>query len=185
MNYPQIIGITGKKFNGKDTLGEIFIKNEYQKFAFADPLKRACKEIFHLNDDQLYGDKKEDVDSYWNITPRKIYQYVGTELFRDKIGELIPEVGKDIWIKSIEKQILDVLYKNPSTKIVITDIRFKNELDAVKHLGGIIIRIHRSSLKSIDVHKSEADIDTFIVDYDISNDSTIEDLNLKVTNMFK
>ena len=65
----SIIGITGKKFNGKDT-GAIYLINNYgyERLAFADALKEACKCIFGFTNEQLYGNKKEDIDEYWYNT---------------------------------------------------------------------------------------------------------------------
>jgi dephospho-CoA kinase len=50
----NIIGITGKKFSGKDTLGDYFVNNHgYIRLAFADALKNACAEIFGFDFEQL------------------------------------------------------------------------------------------------------------------------------------
>ena len=63
-NMPRIIGVTGKKFNGKDTLGNYLSKYNYKRMAFADPLKEVIKNVFNFNDAQLYGEDKERIDEY-------------------------------------------------------------------------------------------------------------------------
>lgn len=182
MSFTNIIGVTGRKFNGKDTVGKILSdKYGYVRVAFADPLKEACRSIFHFTDEQLYGKDKEVVDEYWKITPRHVLQFVGTELFREQMSTLIPWVEKDIWKKSIEKQIHDIRDKNKHACIVVTDVRFQNEVDAVRKMGGIVMRVNRPSLKNdLDAHSSELEIDKLDVDIDIFNDSTVDDLRDKV-----
>jgi dephospho-CoA kinase len=181
MNH-SIIGIAGKKFNGKDTTASYLINNhKYEKIAFADALKEACKCIFGFTDEQLYGNKKEDIDEYWNIEPRKIFQYVGTDLFRNQLKEIMPFIDHNIWVHVVKKKILDRLKIDPECKIVITDVRFENEVDMVKELGGCIIRVSRDSVNiKNDIHESEQQIDKLIVDYNISNNGTIEELYEKI-----
>ena len=63
----MIIGLCGKKRVGKDTFADYLVDNyNFDKYAFANPLKEACRIMFCFNDEQLYGDQKEDFDSNWN-----------------------------------------------------------------------------------------------------------------------
>ncbi|ATZ80931.1 monophosphate kinase [Bodo saltans virus] len=142
---PKIIGITGRKFTGKDTLGNYLVDTYgYTRLAYADALKDAVKAIFDFDDEQLYGNKKEDIDEYWGITPRQVLQFVGTDLFRNHICELLPTMGKDIWINVIKRKISNMTKRNQDAKFVITDIRFPNELQAIKDLYGTTIKIQRN-----------------------------------------
>lgn len=146
MNQIKIIGITGRKFSGKDTVGNYFVeKYGFERVAYADPLKQATQAIFDFDDEQLYGNQKEILDTYWNVTPRQTLQFIGTDLFRNHISELLPNMGKDIWIHALKRKILKIQKKNPDAKIVITDVRFPNELQAIKDLGGITIKIQRDN----------------------------------------
>ncbi len=179
----QLIGITGLKRSGKDTLGSNFVeKYGYKRLAFADALKDGCKEIFGFTDDQLYGDKKETIDEYWGVTPRTVLQYVGTDLFRDQLGLIIPKIGKNIWLKVVEKKILDEWKNNPATRFVITDVRFSNECQMVKELGGIVIRVKRDSVNnSTDCHSSELEIEKLDVTVEIPNNDTKDELFMLAT----
>lgn len=184
--FSTIIGVTGRKGNGKDTIGKIlFDKYGYIRVAFADSLKEACRSIFHFTDNQLYGTEKETIDEYWKVRPRHVLQFVGTELFREQISSVIPWVEKDIWIKSVEKKILSIRELNSHAHIVVTDVRFQNEVDAIRKLGGIVIRVSRPSLQNkLDTHSSELEIDKLDVDMDILNDSTVDELQTKIVQMF-
>jgi len=169
----RIVGITGRKFNGKDTLGKYFINLGYEKLAFADALKEACRCIFGFNDEQLYGEKKEEEDEFWKVTPRTVLQFVGTELLRNQLSTIMPELGHDIWVEVIKKKILD----NPDKRFVITDVRFPNECELIKKLGGTLIRVTRKSANTkIDVHESELEIEKLNVDININNDESIDQL---------
>ena len=61
----------------------------------------------------------------------------------------------------------------------ITDMRFPNEMDAVKERGGITIRVVRPGTES-GTHPSETALDEATFDYEIINDGEIVDLIEKV-----
>jgi Deoxynucleotide monophosphate kinase len=146
MDQIRIIGITGRKFSGKDTAGNYFVeKYGFERMAYADPLKKAAKDIFDFNDEQLYGNAKEINDSYWDVTPRQVLQFMGTNLFRNHICELLPDMGKDIWVNVLKRKALNTFKKYPNAKIVVTDVRFPNELQAIKDLGGVTIKLQRNN----------------------------------------
>src|ERR1700733_9341253 len=95
-----LIGITGRKRSGKDTIGDYLVNNYgFIRVAFADTLKKALKEIFEFSDEQLYGDEKETVDDYWGHSPRDLLQKIGTEMFREYLPKLCKNMSDDIWIK--------------------------------------------------------------------------------------
>jgi len=180
-SLPKIIGITGKKFHGKDTLADILIKKYgYRKLSFAAPLKEACRVIFGLTDSQLYGIEKETVDDFWKTTPRHILQFVGTDLFRQQIGQIVPHVGANIWVESV----IQAIRKNPNGKYVISDVRFPNEVEALRQFESSaiwkVIRNVPPADDNLTDHASENQIDSLSVDLVIENYGTIDDLKSKV-----
>jgi hypothetical protein len=178
----RIIGITGRKFSGKDTLGNFFVKEKgYQKIAYADALKDAVKSIFDFDDEQLNGSKKEVIDEFWNKTPRQILQFVGTDLFRNHTYEIMPNIGKDIWCQVVKRKILNKLNENPNIKFVITDARFHNEVNVVRELGGTVIKLNRNTGHT-DNHESEALIDELYCDYQYENNGSREELYQMVSS---
>lgn len=178
----MLIGILGKKRHGKDTISNYLIKNfDYIPLTLAKPLKECCKILFGFNDDQLYGDKKEIVDEYWKITPRQAYQFIGTDLFRKQMSTLIPNIGNNLWVEIIKKNIIDIQKNNINANIVVTDLRFQNEVDMIKNLNGIVIKVNRHTVTPLDEHESEKGIDLIInYDYLVENNSTIEQLYKKI-----
>ena len=189
-NNIKVIGVTGFKRSGKDTTGVYLCDtSNYTRLGFADSLKQACKCIFSFTDDQLYGDtEKERVDDYWGHSPREILQKVGTELFREKLAEVCCNVGDDIWIKSVERQMFALYSSDPIkyNKFVVTDVRFPNERDFIKNMNGKMIRVNRFTLDPDDLatlHASEKFILDMNVDYDINNCGTLDELYKKIEDI--
>lgn len=168
----MLIGLIGKKSSGKDTFGNILIEYYgFTKRAFADPLKDCCQLLFHLTDEQLNDEKlKETIDTKWQMTPRQIMQKVGTDLFRNNFDS-------DFWLKLFENWY----DQHKDINIVCTDIRFQNEANLIQKLGGIIIKINRSTTIN-DSHESEKlDIKTY--DFEINNNSSLHVYKNKIIKL--
>lgn len=183
IKLPRIIGITGRKFNGKDTSAEYLVKKYgYTQLAYAKPLKDICKILFGFSDEQLYGSQKEVIDEQWGTTPRKILQFIGTDLLREQISKVLPNIKDKFWIKCLEKQIRKVL-ADPNARVVISDVRFPNEIESIRESGfaNMILRVSRPGINNTkDVHQSEILIEKLSVDHELNNDSTKEELYLKI-----
>jgi hypothetical protein len=147
----KIIGLLGFKGSGKDTVADYLCKKEgYIKLSFSGAVKDICSILFYWDRKLLEGSTdesrkwREKVDPYWskklnikNFTPRYALQYVGTNLFRDHLH-------KDIWLHLVEKKLLDT----DADKIVISDVRFKNEIEALNNLEAELYEINRGELPS-------------------------------------
>ena len=95
----MLIGVLGRKGSGKDTVSDYIVnKYNFEKMIIADPLKIACKELFNFTDEQLYGNLKETVDPQWGLSPRQAFQWLGTDIFRNEVNELNPDIGNNFWI---------------------------------------------------------------------------------------
>jgi uridine kinase len=85
----MLIGITGHKGSGKDTVAGMMPDHCIIK-SFSEPLKSALQTIFMFTDEQLYRKEKEIPDPKWfGCTPRSAMQYIGTELLRDQLDKRI------------------------------------------------------------------------------------------------
>lgn len=170
---PKVIALCGKYHCGKDTVAS-FLCDEYKydHVKISACLKEACRILFGLTLDQVEGSKKETVDPRWNVTPRRIMQFMGTEVMQYKIQELIPGVGRSFWI--------DATIRNIKPPAVISDLRFLHEYSKLKDAFGddvLVLNIRRpSDHLNDDGHISEnehLEIPTHAV---ISNAGTIADL---------
>ena len=141
----MIIGIAGFQGSGKDTIAD-YLQNIYgfKRDSFASTLKDAVAAVFGWNRELLEGRTtesrawREQVDPWWanrlnmpDLTPRLVLQLWGTEVARKAFHD-------DTWIASLENKLA-----RAHNDIVITDVRFPNEIKAIKNAGGIVIRVVR------------------------------------------
>ena len=183
----MIIGLVGFIGSGKGTVGDTLVREHgYHQFAFADALKDAVSQIFVWPRGLLEGDSnasrafRERVDPWWShkfgyeVTPRLILQKFGTEACRNGIAD-------NIWIAALEKRIQGY------DDVVITDVRFPNEIAFVRSVGGVIVRVKRGADPTPEelakMHISETAWNDTTPDYCIINEGTVEDLknNVKST----
>lgn len=161
----KIIGLTGLARSGKSTLAEhLCLKHNYVELAFADPLKIAAQYIFGLTTDQADERAKNKVVEYWGMTPRQMYQKLGTEVIREQFGP-------DVWVKRLALSLGNLSRDYPQLNAVISDVRFPEEAAFVKSRGGVLVRIvrHGAGLTGAEgAHASEAGV--FEADYVIPND---------------
>jgi cytidylate kinase len=169
----KVIAISGKIGTGKDLLCEkIFAYLDSKKIKYAH-LKFAAgvKEIVSIltgNDleDQYSDEGKERMVKELGMSNGALQQVVGTVL-REKLHS-------NIWIFPVLKFARD----NPHTICVISDCRFRNEADAIKEQGGIIIRLNRKNRnigKRDPNHISETDLDDYPhFDLIIDNEGTVD-----------
>lgn len=200
----MIFGVCGFQSAGKDSVAEILVKNfGFTKLSFASALKDVLSIIFSWPRDKLEGLTQEDriwretVDVWWakelnmpQLSPRFAMTHFGTEIFRNHFHQ-------DIWLKIVEKQL------GNHDKIVVTDCRFVNEIELVKKYGGKIIHVHKNlphwftdykneslldeKIKNIvsNIHISELSWIKCKFDYEIENNSTLVELQEKLTNFLK
>jgi len=148
-----------------------------------------------LTVDQAKRDKEFPFNERYiqRLTPRLLLQLLGTDCGRNIIHP-------NIWVNALmsEYKITEsyrgvILNKGVFTDIdwksnnapnwIITDMRFPNELKAVKDRDGITIRVNRYDITGqgkLNPHSSETALDDAEFDYEIINDGTIEDLIKKV-----
>lgn len=128
----MIIGIFGKKGHGKDTIADYLVETyQFHKLTYAEPIKKICKDIFSLTNDQLINhDLKERVDPRWGKSPREIMQLIGTDLFRKTFSD-------NIWVNILREKAKQLLLEGKN--LVISDIRHKNELEHLFTLSDNIL----------------------------------------------
>lgn len=200
----MIIGFVGLIGAGKDTAADYLVNyHGFRRDSFANTLKDAVANVFGWDRILLEGRTKEarewreQVDTWWaerlgmpNLTPRWVLQYWGTEVVRNGFHD-------DMWIASLENKM-----RKTNDNIVISDVRFPNEIKAIHNAGGIVIRVKRGAepqwyddainynagvkrvgwalgreqLEKAGVHASEYSWVGGDIDYIVNNDSTIDDL---------
>jgi hypothetical protein len=188
----MLIAVLGRKSSGKDTFANVLISEfGFTKYAFADPLKKGIQSFFNLSDEQLYDVKlKEEIDPRWGVSPRTLFQVIGTDIFQFSIKKFIPNLKGDTrnhWVILFKEWYLENLSKNPNFKVIISDARFLHEIEEIKNLGGKVIKIIRVMNEvNNDMHQSENEIDSIpekYIDLSIENSGTIDDFNNKIIDL--
>lgn len=193
----NIIGVTGFKGSGKDTVGQFFEQHGYTVISFADSLKDCVSVVFGWDRTMLEGRSpksrkwREENDPWWAeklgvdfFSPRLAMTRFGTDIMRQYFHD-------DIWIINTERKI------NQHERVIITDVRFPNEMALIKRLGGKSIRVRRNPepdwtniaklalqgcelsqkyLADNQIHESEWLLLNHSVDYEMENNGSVSDL---------
>lgn len=178
----KLIGFVGRRRSGKDTAAKALVAQGFAPVKFAGALKEMLKAYFlyvgvpaHEIDLLIEGDYKEMIcGRLCGQSPRWAMQTLGTEWGRNLIGD-------SLWVDACLDRCHLLMGRSP---VVVTDVRFENEVAGLQGIGGKIIRITRPGTAT-DAHESERLIDTLPADFEIENNSTIDKLHenvLKIVN---
>ncbi len=207
----MIIGFVGFIGSGKDTAADYLVNfHGFRRDSFANTLKDAVAAVFGWDRTLLEGRTKEarewreQVDPWWaerlnkpELTPRWILQQWGTEVCRNGFHD-------DIWIASLENKM-----RKTKDNIVISDVRFPNEIKAIKNAGGQVVRVVRGSdpewyqdawnvnqghsnmswsiskvrMERLGIHASETAWIGRGIDLEIDNNGSIDDLFAQIKNL--
>jgi hypothetical protein len=142
----MILGLLGFIGSGKGTVASQLVNEfNFRQDSFATSLKDACAAIFDWPRDLLEGDTSESrefreiPDEWWsekllipNFSPRLALQLIGTDSLRNNFNQ-------DLWFLTLQNRIR----KNPNQNVVISDVRFPNEIKFIQEQGGTLIRVNR------------------------------------------
>jgi len=105
------------------------------------------------------------------VTVRRILQWWGTEYRRTEDADYWTKA----WSRKVEQLDLERVH------VLVDDVRFMNELNAIKGHGGLIIKIERPGFDGANNHASETSLDDYAAwDGTIVNDGTLEEFRAKV-----
>ncbi|NBP00840.1 MAG: hypothetical protein EBU90_12035 [Proteobacteria bacterium] len=200
----MIIGFVGFIGCGKDTAAD-YLVNYYgfRRDSFANTLKDAVAAVFGWDRTLLEGrtsearEWREQIDQWWAdrldipyLTPRWVLQYWGTEVLRNNFHD-------DIWIASVENKLMKT-----KDNVVISDVRFPNEIKAIHDSNGLVIRIKRGpdpewfqdavnmnagptnmtwaisrqKMQELEIHSSETSWIGSPTDFEVNNDQNLNTL---------
>jgi hypothetical protein len=152
----DLIGFIGNKGVGKDTAAQYLIHNHgWEKLAFADPLRSAVQSMFALTDEECNEPNMKEIPGALGVSFRRGAQVVGTDFARNQLPTLLPELGpKGLWIRHLERGVANAVCRGK--RVVVTDVRFVDEAEAILKMGGKLVHIIRPSINGqSDGHESE------------------------------
>lgn len=179
IELPSRIALCGVSRSGKSTLGNAFgLRFGYSVTAFADPLKRAAREVFGFDMEHLYGPSEAREVPYTNFTfsghcfqcnrqcdnlgstgwycpkccasyPRHVTPRLALQTLGTEWGrKLCPEIWTEACFASMRED----------RSYVITDCRFDNEREAARAHQSCVVLLLRGLAQSTSPHPSESGI---------------------------
>lgn len=159
-----LIGISGKIGTGKSKLANLLMERfpGAERMSFAGALKRETSKVFGFPTAWCYTGKDIPLDfsrpspdassasysppgaksvshpsgrltlrleGFWTV--RELMQFWGTDICRTH--------DPDYWVKRMESATEDA--RTYGRSVIIDDVRFPNELDMVRRLGGLTVRL--------------------------------------------
>lgn len=202
-SLPPIIGISGQIRNGKDTVGKMVqfctvvedelpyvnsfcdkaqpgdtvVNSPFQTRKFADKLKKYVADLIGCTIADLENQdfKNSELGPEWLVRGKPL-----------TVRELLIRVGNDsrefvhpdIWINALFSS-----YKE-GDRWIITDLRYPNEYERIKQLGGLVVRVNRPGITKID-HISETALNKHQFDYVFENTGSLDGLFRQVFQFCK
>jgi hypothetical protein len=171
----MIIGLSGYARSGKDTVAGMLIGlYGYDNRAFATGIRDLLYEMNPsvFEDDHVDGTLQYIVQR-WGWEEAKKYKLIRGYLQTLGVGAR-KVFGDDVWVSKALEGV------SAGDKIVLTDVRFPNEAEVIKSLGGEIWRIQRPKTEAINNHPSESAMDDWAFDALIKNDSGMDNLKNQI-----
>ena len=173
----MLIGLVGKKRAGKDSFASrLTSAHGFVRYAFADPLKALMLELDPFVDSTI--DIERDTRG---VRLSEVIAEIGWEGAKEipEVRRLLQahgdaarrHIGEDVWLSATMEKVL----REPRP-VVVTDVRYPNEADAIEAHGGTLVRIIRTGRQDNDNHITETALDDRRTPYVVLNSGTLGDL---------
>ena len=177
----KLVGLMGYARSGKNTAAQVLTNQGWTQRAFAD----ALREMLYVLDPIVeldWSDKSSDLPGVrrlqcmvdctdWDVAKsnpevRRLMQVLGTECVRT--------FDTRFWVNILRANLVDdAVHGVPG--VVVTDVRFQNEVDFIRAEGGKLIWIDKPGVGPLNDHESEAMTES-TADAVIVNNGTEEEL---------
>jgi hypothetical protein len=146
---------------------------------FARPLKAMLEALYQevgipaaLAREYTEGSLKESIVPGLGETSRSLMETLGTKWGREIVDPFF-------WVKATESKVKALM--DSYVDVVIDDMRFLNEYEMVKRLGGKVVRIERPGRTPKEI--SEGHLEDVPFDVNILNDGTLQELHDKAAQL--
>lgn len=175
------IGLVAPAQSGKDTVGALLGRLAgYTRVAFADAVRESMLAIDPL---VCAGARLSDLVDTVGWDNAKRIQEVRRLL--QAHGDATRRIlGGDAWLR-----IGMAKAGAAGGPCVFTDVRYRNEAEAIRAAGGVIVRVDRPSRPyaehSLARHVSETELADYRQDFTVLNDGTLTQLHVKVDRLLE
>lgn len=184
----RLIGLVGYPGVGKDEAAKALVEDGWLRLSFADKVREAALGIDPIVSIGLEGSflrLSQIVAAYgWDRAKReypevrRLLQRIGTEGGREIHGQ-------ECWVSIIDKLIEEEEYSS-GRDVVVTDVRFDNEVELVKNLfGGDLVWVEKPGCAPVNDHKSEQQYEWLHsqCSHEIHNDGDVEGLHAAIRQL--
>lgn len=170
-NKVKLFGVAGPAGAGKDTIGDWLVANcGFHKHAFASVLKAGLAAM-GMPEPADRAAKELPIEGF-KFSWRDAAQKLGTEWGR--------ALDPDLWMRLTQQHLMREQARGNS--VVVTDVRFENEADMIRRMGGTMIHVmgRGAELGKLAGHASEAGISMQQGDLLVINGGTMEALEYQL-----
>ncbi|MBB5934582.1 deoxynucleotide monophosphate kinase family protein [Streptomyces zagrosensis] len=185
MSYRHV-ALMGRAGAGKDTAAARLVSRyQFVRVAFADPLKDSALGLDPIvgAESTSYGSLpirlSDVVRRYGWDRAKNSYPEVRRTL--QNLGETVRTDDPDFWLRMALDKVRTA--DRRSLSVVVSDVRYANEADALRCAGALMVRIERPEATAggeAARHVSELDLDAYPADVTIPNTGTVADLDALV-----
>lgn len=181
---PRLIGLySPAPGSGKTAIASYLSTNGYKRVSMAATIKKMVVVLLRdlgVSADEatrlVYEDKHEEIPGI-KASARHLLQTLGTEYGR---GCVHPDVWLMCWRTSVQEHIRAGMH------VVCDDVRFPNEANLVRQLGGELWMVTRPGVQRCGTHASEGGLDNFpYFDRRLCNDGSLVDLYQRVRRVIE
>lgn len=182
-NNPQVrvVGLMGFGGAGKSEVAKALANLGFTRTHIKDPLRAMLATLLRqagiaedMIDRYLDGDLKRTVIPEFRRTGTELQQFAGTEMGRDFCYS---GLWLDLWLARARSLLA------AGGKVVQESVRFPNEAEAIRALGGVVIRVERPGVGPLSEHVSE--LPPAEPDHVIHNNGTLADLRWQVATWLR
>lgn len=170
------VGLAGFARSGKDSVGAVLVSEGLKRRSFASPMRQALAvlnpSVVTRNGTVSLMDALYLLGGWEGLKEhapevRGLLQRLGTGVGRDMFGE-------DFWVGQLFSGLVD------GESYVFTDVRFPNEVDAIRGRGGVVWEVRRPGVGAANDHVSENALKDIVFDDVVDNCGSLDELREKV-----
>ena len=179
MSKQILIGLCGPAGCGKDTVAYLLHKHgAFHRYTMAKAMKQGLEVMLGVPM-EIWDDRvaKETVIPWIGKSPRQLAQTLGTEWGRNLIHQ-------DIWLRRMLRE-WDEVRTYVSPRMVVTDVRFDNEAQAIKNAGGTVWKVERPGVTAVAAHVSEKGVSSALIEGVVKNTGSLDQLDANIQQWVK